>query len=107
MLRSRFLLEIAFPALVMCLTSVLLYSAVVSDTGYRALADARKEAETKSAELEALIARRQALEKNADLLNSKSLDPDILDERIRAILGYSRKGDVVVPRRELDRILGE
>ncbi|WP_411818406.1 FtsB family cell division protein [Hyphococcus sp. DH-69] len=107
MLRSRFLLEIAFPALVICLTSVLLYSAVASDTGYRALAEARKEAEMKSAELEALVERRRALEKNADLLNSKSLDPDMLDERIRAILGYSKEGDVVIPRRELDRLLSE
>ena len=105
MLRIRFLLDIAFPALVMCLTAILLYSAAVSDTGYRALAQLRHDRAEKSASLEGLTARRQELEKRADLLNSKSLDPDLLDERIRAILGYSREGDVVISRRELDRLL--
>ena len=107
MLRIRFLLDIAFPALVMCLTGILLYGAVASDTGYRALNQLRDEAETKTAELDALQERRRELEKRADLLNSKSLDPDILDERIRAVLGYSREGDVVISRRELDRLLSE
>ena len=107
MLRLRFLLDIAFPALAMCLTGVLLYSAVVSDTGYRALASLRKEAEEKEAQFAELHARRIELEKRADLLNSKSLDPDLLDERIRSVLGYSREGDVVISRRELDRLLSE
>lgn len=107
MLRSRFLLDIAFPALVMCLTAILLYSAVVSDTGYRSLARLREEAAVEATKLDALEARRKALEKRADLLNSGSLDPDLLDERIRAVLGYSREGDVVVPRREIDRLLDE
>lgn len=105
MLRPRFLLEIAFPALVMCLTAVLLYGAVVSDTGYGALAELKDEAAEKEAVLEGLQTRRIELEKRADLLNSKSLDPDLLDERIRAVLGYSREGDVVISRRELDRLL--
>lgn len=105
-LRTRFLLDIAFPALVMCLTAVLLYSAVVSDTGYRALAELKVEAQDETEKLEALEARHRALAKSADLLNSNSLDPDLLDERIRAILGYSREGDVVISRRELDRLLG-
>lgn len=107
MLRIRFLLDIAFPALVMCLTGILLWGAAASDTGYRALNRLSDEVETKTAELEALEARRAELEKRADLLNSKSLDPDILDERIRAVLGYSREGDVVISRRELDRLLSE
>ena len=96
MLRMRFLFEIAFPALVMCWTAIMLYSAAVSDTGYRALAALEKEAQE---------TRRLELEKRADLLSSRSLDPDLLDERIRAVLGYSREGDIVTPRREIDRLL--
>jgi cell division protein FtsB len=107
MLRIRFLLDIAFPALVMCLTGILVWGATASDTGYRALSQLQDEAEVKTAELDALRARRLELEQRADLLNPKSLDPDILDERIRAVLGYSREGDVVIPRRELDRLLSE
>jgi len=83
----------------------MLYSAVVSDTGYRALAALKREQAEKTATLELLEARRVELEKRADLLNSKSLDPDLLEERIRAVLGYSREGDIVISRRELDRLL--
>ena len=107
MLRIRFLLDIVFPALVMCLTGILVYGATASDTGYRALGKLEEEVEAKTADLDALQARRIELEKRADLLNSKSLDPDILDERIRAVLGYSREGDVVISRRELNRLLSE
>ncbi|WP_425409087.1 FtsB family cell division protein [Hyphococcus sp.] len=107
MLRIRFLFDIAFPALVMCLTAILTYSAVVSDTGYRTLSGLQSKAETETKRLDALSDRRKALEKRANLLNSKSLDPDLLDERIRNVLGYSREGDVVIPRRELDRLLDE
>ncbi|WDI31375.1 septum formation initiator family protein [Hyphococcus flavus] len=105
MLRSQFLLEIAFPALVLCLTAVLLYGAVASDTGYGSLAALEREAGEKEAELTVLEIRREALEKRADLLNSRSLDPDLLDERIRSVLGYSRDGDVVISRDELNLLL--
>ncbi len=105
MLRSRFLFDAVFPALVMCWAAVLVYSAIASDTGYHALFTLEAEVQAKAAEVEALRARRRALEKRADLLNSRSLDPDLADERIRAILGYTRPGDTVLSRRELDRIL--
>ena len=107
MLRLRFLFDIAFPALVMCLTGILLYGAVASDTGYRTLAALEQEVEERAGQLDELQARRSDLEKKADLLNSKSLDPDLLDERIRAVLGYTQEGDVVISRRELDRLLAE
>ncbi len=107
MLRSRFLLDIAFPAVVLCLTAILFYGAVASDTGYRSLAVLKREAVDKAVRLDALRTRRLALEKRADLLSSKALDPDLVDERIRTVLGYSREGDVVIPRRELDRLLDE
>lgn len=105
MLRTRFLFEIVLPVLIVCWAAVMIYSAVASDTGYRALSSLEAELSEKTAEVDALRARRQALEKQADLLNSKSLDPDLVEERIRSVLGYSREGDVVISRRELDRLL--
>ncbi len=105
MLNARFLVEIVFPALVLCWTAVLVYSAVAGSTGYRALSSLEAAVEEKTGEVDALKARRAALEKRADLLNSGSLDPDMVDERIRAVLGYSREGDVVIPRREAETLL--
>ena len=105
MFRARFFFDVVFPALIICWTAVLVYSAIASDTGYHALASLETEVEEQSAELEALRERRLALEKRADLLNSRSLDPDLADERIRRILGYTRPGDIVLPRRELEHLL--
>ena len=106
MLNLRFLAEIVFPALVLCWAAVLIYSAVAGSTGYRALSALETELEDKASEVDALEARRETLAKRADLLNSKSLDPDLVDERIRAVLGYSREGDVIIPRREAETLLG-
>lgn len=106
MINLRFLAEIVFPALVLCWAAVLIYSAVAGSTGYGALAVLEDELEDKTAEVDALKERREALAQRADLLNSKSLDPDFVDERIRAVLGYSRDGDVIIPRREAEQLLG-
>lgn len=105
MLRSRFIFEVAAPSLLLCWAAILIYSAVAGEAGYRALAALEAELEDKGAEVDALHARRLALEKRADQLSSKSLDPDLVDERIRAILGYSRAGDVVISRGEIDQAL--
>ena len=89
----------------LCWAAVLVYSAVVSDTGYRALADLRSEAGALTAQADALRTRRLELEHRADLLKSDALDPDMIDERIRSILGYSQDGDIVVPRKELEPLI--
>ena len=105
MLRSKFIFDVLAPSFLLFWAAILVYSAVFSDTGYRRLAALESEAEALDEDVELLRARRETLEKRADLLNSKSLDPDLADERIRSILGYSRDGDVVVSRKELDRAL--
>ena len=105
MLNVRFLVEIVFPALVLCWAAALIYSAVAGPTGYRALSALETALEEEAEAVDGLKARRAALAKRADLLNSKSLDPDLVDERIRAVLGYSRDGDVIIPRREADELL--
>ncbi len=105
MLRTRFLFDVLIPSCILFWAAILIYSAVFSNTGYRALAGVEAETQTLAEEVDLLRARREALEKRADLLNSKSLDPDLVDERIRSILGYSRDGDVVISREELDRAL--
>jgi len=105
MLRSRFLIDVVAPVLCVCWAAVLIYGAFAGEAGYNTLGGLQRELHHKTLELEALRARREALERRADLLNSKSLDPDLIDERIRSILGYSADGDIIVPRRELGRII--
>ncbi len=105
MLRSKFIFNVLAPSFILTWTAALVYSAVFSDTGYRALSNLEAEVEVLSEEVTLLREHRDALQKRAVLLSSKSLDPDLIDERIRSVLGYSREGDISISRRELDRAL--
>jgi len=102
MLRTKFLFDVVAPSLLLCWAAILAYTAFVGDSGYYALSALDAALAEKETEVEMLRARRMALEKRADLLNPKSLDPDLMDERIRIILGYSREGDIVVPLEAFD-----
>jgi cell division protein FtsB len=102
---NRFVTEVAAPAFVACWIAYLGYGAVDGAFGYRALAALKKEAAAKRTEVQVLTARREAMAHRADLLNPHSLDPDMIDERARAVLGYARDGDVVIPRAEVERLL--
>lgn len=101
MLSRQFIFGIIAPALVLCWAAAMAYSAFAGSSGYGALAALEKEVEAKAEEVDLLRQRRLELEQRADQLNSKSLDPDLVDERIRSVLGYSREGDKVISRRVL------
>ncbi len=45
-----------------------------------------------------LAEQRARLERRTALLRTDNLDPDLLDERARALLGYGDSGDLVVLR---------
>lgn len=55
-------------------------------------------------ELAALEARRDDLSDKADRLMSASLDQDLLEERVRAVLGLVRPGEYMVRMEDLDRL---
>lgn len=52
--------------------------------------------EALEAELAALVSRREALQRQANLLRPESLDPDMVDEQARAQLNLLDPRDVVI-----------
>ncbi|MEQ1930852.1 MAG: septum formation initiator family protein [Parvularculaceae bacterium] len=102
---GAFARDVALPALFACWIVYLAYGAVAGAASYRTLRDLHEEVALRKAELAGIVARHEALQKRAELLNPKSLDPDMIDERVRAVLGYARAGDIVLPRSEIDRLL--
>jgi cell division protein FtsB len=96
---------VALPALFACWIVSLAYGAVAGAASYRTLRTLNAEIATREDELAALSARREALQKRSQLLSPRSMDPDMIDERVRAVLGYAREGDIVLPRSEIDRLL--
>lgn len=102
----RLILDVIAPAFFTCGIAYFAYDAVIGATGYRALRALEAEAEAKAAEVAELSAERRRLETLAEQLNPRSLDPDMADEKIRAVLGYVENGDLVIPRDQLEEILG-
>ena len=71
--------------------------------GLRAKEDLALQMKDLSAELGQLKAERAAWERRVALLRSGSLDPDMLDERARAMLDYVHPQDLVLPAKAATR----
>jgi len=64
--------------------------------GLRAQADLEKQLASMDSELTHLKAERTVWEKRVALLRSDKIDPDMLDERARALIGYADPRDVIL-----------
>jgi cell division protein FtsB len=81
------------------------YAATLGPFGLREGARAAQARDALAGEVIAIEAQRDRLRLIADQLNPRGVDPDLLEEKIRSVLGYAAEGDIVIPREELDRIL--
>ncbi|MBY0420898.1 MAG: septum formation initiator family protein [Parvularculaceae bacterium] len=93
------------PLLIAAYIAYLGYGAIAGAAGLTVLGRLQKEERELAAEVAAIKAKREALQQRADLLHPNSLDPEMMEERIRAVLGYVREGDVVIPRAEIEKAL--
>src|SRR5271170_1561794 len=89
--------DVVGPILGFCVVGYFIYHSIEGDRGLMAylrlterLADAR-------AQLEEVQGERQGLERRVKLLRSDNLDPDMLDERARRVLNYSRPDEIIIP----------
>ena len=73
------------------------YHAVQGDRGLVAWWKLRYELEQAQAELQDASAQRDMLEHRVSLLRPESLDPDMLEERARMMLGFIHPDDRIVP----------
>jgi cell division protein FtsB len=71
-------------------------NAVSGSHGLRARQDLDLQIAQLTVEREALKAERARWERRVSLLKSESLDPDMLDERARALLDYADPRDLVL-----------
>ncbi|MBL8645035.1 MAG: septum formation initiator family protein [Rhodospirillaceae bacterium] len=73
------------------------YHAVQGDRGLIAWWNLRFEIERANTALDQVSAEKAALEKRVALLRPESLDPDMLEERARLMLGAVSPNDRIVP----------
>jgi cell division protein FtsB len=73
------------------------YHAIHGDRGLIALARLQNEIQQAEGVLEETRGERERVEHRASLLRPDNLDPDMLDERARAMLNFSHPDEIVIP----------
>ncbi len=91
--RARFILG---PILGIALTGYFIYHLIEGDRGFLAWLRLTREIRAENAGLEAVRAQREALDLKVSNLKPDHLDPDLLDERIRATLNLVAPDETVI-----------
>jgi cell division protein FtsB len=84
------------PVIGIALTGYFAYHLVEGDRGFRAWVRLNGEIRTATANLEALRTQRTALDLRVSNLRPEHIDPDLLDERIRATLNLASPEDIII-----------
>jgi cell division protein FtsB len=95
--------DVVGPVLGFCIVGYFVYHSVEGERGLTAYIRLTERLVDARGQLEEVQAERQALERRVKLLRTDNLDPDMLEERARAILNYSRPDEIVIPDRPARR----
>ncbi len=84
------------PVLGFALTGYFAYNLVEGDRGFDAWLRLAREIRAENTRLDALRAEQQALSLKVSNLKPNHLDPDLLDERVRASLNLAAPNEIVI-----------
>jgi cell division protein FtsB len=88
--------QIALPVLGICLLGYFFYHFLHGERGLFAWLAINRQIEDARKEVAATAAERAELERRVSLLGSRSLDLDMLDERVRTMLNYGHPDELVI-----------
>ena len=91
--RAHFVLG---PVIGVSLTGYFLYNLIEGNHGLMSWLTLTREIRAENANLEAVRAQRQALDLRVSELKPDHLDPDLLDERVRATLNLVAPDEIVI-----------
>lgn len=86
----------AFPALIVLSLFYFSYHAMEGNHGLKAWLHSRGEQAILAEKAAVIRAEREALERKVALLKPDNLDPDLLSEEVRGVLGYTHENEVVI-----------
>jgi cell division protein FtsB len=84
------------PVVGIALTGYFAYHLVEGERGFKAWLRLNREIRTATANLDAVRTQRAALDLRVSNLRPEHIDPDLLDERIRATLNLVSPDDIVI-----------
>src|SRR5947209_20128692 len=93
----RFLNTLALYMIALLVIGYFGVNAYTGNHGLRAKQDIELEVAELSAKLAGLRAERAGWERRSRGLKSESIDPDLLDERARVLLGYADPRELMLP----------
>ena len=88
-----------FPLLACGAAAYFGYHLQTGDHGLKARADLERRKDVLAGELAGLREVKGRLERDVSLLRPENLDPDMLDERARAILNLAHQDDLIMMKR--------
>ena len=94
-IRARKILPLVLAA---CVIGYFGYHALHGERGFLAWRELKSDLAAAQIVEAQLAARRRVLDRRTALLRGDNLDPDLLDERARVLLGYGRADELVVLR---------
>jgi cell division protein FtsB len=89
--------DVVGPVLGFCVVGYFVYHSIEGDRGLTAYVRLGERLIEAQAQLDEIQAERKALERRVQLLRADNLDPDMLEERARVILNYTRPDEIVIP----------
>lgn len=97
--------QVAPQVVAACLVGYFAYHLVHGERGFSAYLHLKQELAAAEQTRAELTAERKVLEQKVALLRPEHLDPDMLSEQARKLLGYGRANEIVVLPRGEDRDL--
>lgn len=95
--QHRFLIRRNIVALIgVCLCIYFSYHAIQGERSYLSLLSLNSTIEKTQTEYAALKTQREELERKVVMLRPSSLNRDLLEERVRAVLGYKHPDELVI-----------
>lgn len=99
LLQQRYVVKHNVVAIIgFCLCFYFTYHIISGERSYLRLLSLERSADHLSAEYDDLHDDRQTLENKVAMLRPGSIDPDLLEERARVVLGYQHPDELVVFR---------
>ena len=79
-----------------CLVGYFLYHTIEGDRGWLAMVRLQRDVASAEQSLSSLQKERQDLAHRVQLLHPDSLDPDLLEEKSRELLNYSKPNEIII-----------
>lgn len=93
---KRRLRQIVLPLLGALVVAYFLYHTVQGERGWLAMLRMQHEVGVAESTLTQLQGEREELEHRTQLLRGESLDPDLLEEKSRELLNYSKPNEIII-----------